>query len=60
MMCASIGIIGDFHPDFVTHVMMEPAAKEAAERIGVDVDVQWIAAFVEAAATSAKIKASLA
>jgi CTP synthase (UTP-ammonia lyase) len=40
---ARIGIIGDFHPEFVTHVMMEPAAKEAAEPIGVDVDVQWIA-----------------
>jgi CTP synthase (UTP-ammonia lyase) len=38
-----IGIIGDFHPSFITHVAMKPAAKEAAERLGVDVDVRWIA-----------------
>ncbi len=37
-----IGIIGDFNPQFITHVSMEPAAKEAAGRIGVDVDVAWI------------------
>jgi CTP synthase (UTP-ammonia lyase) len=37
-----IGIIGDFNPNFITHVAMEPAAKEAAERIGIDVDVKWI------------------
>jgi CTP synthase (UTP-ammonia lyase) len=37
-----IGIIGDFNPQFETHVQMEPAAKEAAERIGVDLQVAWI------------------
>jgi CTP synthase (UTP-ammonia lyase) len=31
-----IGIIGDFNPKFETHVAMEPAAKEAAARIGVN------------------------
>jgi CTP synthase (UTP-ammonia lyase) len=38
-----IGIIGDFNPGFITHVTMEPAAKEAAGRLGIDVEVQWIA-----------------
>jgi CTP synthase (UTP-ammonia lyase) len=39
---ARIGIVGDFHPEFATHVMMEPAASEAAERAGVEIDVTWI------------------
>jgi CTP synthase (UTP-ammonia lyase) len=37
-----IGIIGDFNPKFETHVAMEPAAEEAAGRIGVEVEVVWI------------------
>jgi CTP synthase (UTP-ammonia lyase) len=37
-----IGIIGDFNPEFITHVSMEPAAKEAADRIGAEVEVAWI------------------
>jgi CTP synthase (UTP-ammonia lyase) len=37
-----IGIIGDFNPKFETHVAMQPAAKQAGDSLGVEIEAMWI------------------
>ncbi|HKQ18853.1 MAG TPA: hypothetical protein VJW75_03825 [Candidatus Eisenbacteria bacterium] len=38
-----IAIIGDFNPEFVAHVTNGPAIEHAAAKLGVPVDVAWVA-----------------
>lgn len=37
-----IAIIGDFNPEFQTHLAIAPAFAHAAARLGVDVESEWL------------------
>ena len=37
-----IGIIGDFNPDYTSHVATNEAISHAGNALGISVDVQWL------------------
>ena len=37
-----IGIIGDFNPDYPSHVATNEAIDQAGNALGISVDVQWL------------------
>lgn len=37
-----IGIIGDFNPDYPSHIATNEAINHAGDALGISVDVQWL------------------
>ncbi|HEY6939444.1 MAG TPA: hypothetical protein VI424_19940 [Terriglobales bacterium] len=40
---ASIGVVGDYNPEFHTHPAIAKALQHSAVKLGLTVDVQWVA-----------------
>lgn len=46
-----IGVIGDYHPEYVSHIATDNAVIRTGRALGISVDVQWISTPVPAEQT---------